>query len=219
MNSKRRNGPRTIAALLFFVIAQIGLQVGLAERAANTAVPVQPQTVARLTTSNNQPIQVNGLSAATGASIVSGATLETGAGQSATVNLGPLGTVEISSSTRVVLTFDDTGNFKALVMFGCVKIDAKKNATGEIATDQGSQGKTNPASGGDLELRYQPGTAPAMGQGVCTAPGAPVPPGGGGTSGGLFGLGVPATIAIVGAGTAAGLTPLFFQDNPSGPSN
>ena len=80
MNSKRRNGPRTIAALLFFVIAQIGLQVGLAERAANTAVPVQPQTVARLTTSNNQPIQVNGLSAATGASIVSGATLETGAG-------------------------------------------------------------------------------------------------------------------------------------------
>jgi len=31
---------------------------------------------------------------------------------------------------------------------------------------------------------------------------------------------VPApTIAIVGAGTAAGLTPLFFQDNPSGPSN
>jgi len=118
-----------------------------------------------------------------------------------------------------VLTFDDTGNFKALVMFGCVKIDARKNATGEIATDQGSQGKTNPASGGDLELRYQPGTAPAMGQGVCTAPGAPVPPGGGGTSGGLFGLGVPATIAIVGAGTAAGLTPLFFQDNPSGPSN
>jgi hypothetical protein len=223
MNLKRRNGPRAIAALLLFFIAQIGLQVGLAEPTVNTAALIAPQTVARLTTSNNQPIQVNGLSATTGASILSGATLETGAGQSATVNLGPLGSVEIAPNTKLVLTFDDQGNFKALVMFGCVKVSAKTNATGEIATDQGSAGKTNPVSGGELEMRYQAGAAPAIGPGVCAggAAGTGAPPsarttGGGG---GLFGLGVPATIAIVSAGTAAGITPLFFQDNPSGPSN
>ena len=223
MNLKRRNGPRVIAALVLFSIAQVGLQVGLAEpTVTTTAIPISAQIVGRLTTTNNQPIQVNGLSASTGASILSGATLETGADQSATVNLGPLGTVEIGPNSKVVLTFDDQGNFKALVMFGCVKVSAKKNATGEVATDQGSQGKTNPASGGDLEMRYQPGSAPALGQGVCTSPGGGVPPGDTGTTGGLFGLGVPATIAIVGAGTAAGLTPLFFTDdqiNPSGPSN
>jgi hypothetical protein len=218
MNLKRRNGSRAIAALLLFFIAQIGLQVGLAEPTVITTA-ISPQTVGRLTTSNNQPIQVNGLGASTGASILSGATLETGADQSATVNLGPLGSVEISPNTKVVLTFDDQGNVKALVAFGCVKVIANTNATGEVATDQGSAGKTNPATGGELEIRYQPGTAPALGQGVCTKGPAAPPDTSGATEGGLFGLGVPATIAVVSAGTAAGLTPLFFQDNPSGPSN
>jgi len=216
MNLKRRNGPRVIAALVVLSIAQIGLQISLAEPTTGTALPIPPQTVARLTTRNNQPIQVNGLSATTGASIVSGATLETGADQSATVNLGPLGSVYIGPSTKIVLTFDEQHNFTALVMFGCAKVSAKKNATGELATDQGSLGKTNPASGGDLEVKYQQGTTPALGQGVCDMPGSPVPPDSG-SAGGLFGLGLPATIAIVSAGTAAGLTPLFFQDqhNPS----
>jgi len=231
MSLKRRNGPRAIAALVLFSIVQVGLQVGLAEPTiTTTAIPVSPQVVGRLTTSNNQPIQVNGLSASTGASILSGATLETGADQSATVKLlgvlrqplsaGPVGSVEIGPNSKVVLTFDETGNFTALVIYGCVKLNAERNATGEIATDRGSVGKTNPASGGNLEISYQPGSAPVVGQGVCSSGGAPA--GDSGTSGGLFGLGVPATIAIVAAGTAAGLTPLFFQEdqvNPSGPSN
>lgn len=215
MNLKRRNGSRAIAALLIFFIAQIGLQVGLAEpTVTTTATPILPQTVGRLTTSNNQPIQVNGNSAATGASIVSGATLETGANQSATVNLGALGSVEISPNTRVVLTFDDQGNVKAVVAFGCVKVIANTNATGEVATDQGSAGKTNPATGGELEISYKPGTAPVIGQGVCTKPaGGEIPSSDDG------GFGLAHVIAIVAAGTAAGLTPLFFQDNPSGLSD
>ena len=220
MNLKRRNGSRAIAALLIFFIAQIGLQVGLAEpTVTTTATPILPQTVGRLTTSNNQPIQVNGNSAATGASIVSGATIETGADQTATVNLGPLGTVDIAPNTKLVLTFDDQGNFKALVTIGCVKVTARTNATGEIATDQGSLGKTNPATGGVLEMCNQPGAAPVVGPGVAAnaGVGAGAPAGAAAAGGGgLFGLGVPATIAIIGAGTAAGLTPVFFQDNPSG---
>ena len=223
MNLKRRNGSRAIAALLIFFIAQIGLQVGLAEpTVTTTATPILPQAIGRLTTSNNQPIQVNGNSAATGASIVSGATLETGADQTATVNLGPLGTVDIAPNTKFVLTFDDQGNFKALVTIGCVKVTARTNATGEIATDQGSLGKTNPATGGVLEMCNQPGAAPVVGPGVAANAGVGAGASAGAAAlggGGLFGLGVPATIAIVGAGTAAGLTPLFFQDNPSGLSD
>ena len=223
MNLKRRNGPRAIAALLLFFIAQIGLQVGLAEPTViTTAIRITPQTVGRLTTSNNQPIQVNGLSAATGASILSGATIETGADQTATVNLGALGTVDIAPNTKLVLTFDDQGNFKALVAIGCVKVTARTNATGEIATEQGSLGKTNPATGGVLEMCNQPGAAPVVGPGVAAnaGVGAGAPAGAAAEGGGgLFGLGVPATIAVVSAATAAGLTPLWFQDNPSGPSN
>src|SRR5215210_3789868 len=155
MNSKRRNGSRAIAALLLFSVLQIGLQVGFAEpnRATNTT-PLQQQFIARLTTRNNQPIMVNGLSANTGASILSGATLETGADQSATVNLGSLGSLDIAPNTKLVLTYDEQGNVKALVLFGCAILNAKKKTTGEIATEQGSAGKTDPATGGKLEICF-----------------------------------------------------------------
>src|SRR6185369_12716837 len=125
MNQKRRNGPRAIAALLLFSILQIGLQVGFAEPANSTDVTTVPQhLVARLTTRNNQPITVNGLSAGTGASILTGATIETGADQAATINLGPLGSLDIAPNTKLVLTYDDQGNVKALLIYGCAILSA-----------------------------------------------------------------------------------------------
>ena len=204
MTLKRRKASTAIAALLLFSVSQIGLQVGLAESSSTKSTASIPQQiVARLTTS--QPIIVNGQSADNGTSIVSGATIETGANQSATVNVGPLGSVDISPNTKVVLTFEQ-GSLKATVITGCVTVHARKHTTGEIATDQGSANKTDPAKEGTLQ-----NCAPAGG----------VPPSST-TTGGLFGLGWPATVAVIGAATAAGLTPLFFQDennvqvNPSG---
>ena len=212
MNQKRRNGSRAIAALLLFSITQIGLATKV------TAIP--QQFVARLTTRNNQPITVNGLSANTGASIVTGATIETGADQSATVNLGPLGSLDIAPNTKLVLTYDDQGNVKALIIYGCAILTAKKKTTGEVATEQGSAGKTDPAAGGVLDICFPQGaTAPQVGQGAAAAAGAgagaataPAAAGGGG----LFGLGRAATIAIFAGIGAVALTPLAFQDNPSG---
>ena len=201
MNLKRRNGPRAIAALLFFSIAQIGLQVGFAEPNNTTAAKAVPQQViARLTTRNNQPITVNGLSANTGATILTGATIETGADTSATVNLGPLGTLDIDPNTKLILTYDDDGNVKALIIFGCAVLTAKEKTKGEVATEQGKSDKNDPAAGGVLRL---------CGPGVAPTPTS-------GSAGGLFGLGKAATIAIFAAGGAAAATPLFFQDNPSG---
>src|SRR5687768_1302160 len=202
MNLKRRNGPRAIAALLLFSIAQVGLQVGFAEpNNTATAALVQQQLVGRLTTKNNQPVTVNGLSANTGASLLSGATIETGADQSASVNLGPLGSVDIAPNTKVVLTFEQ-GNVKATVMSGCVTVKAEKGTTGEIANEQGSTNRTEPAAGGTLNN--------------CGQQAPPTVPASHGGGGGLFGLGRAATIAIFSAAGAAALTPLWFQDNPSG---
>jgi hypothetical protein len=214
MNRKRRNGSRVIAALLLFSILQIGLQVGLAEPNNPTDPVVVPQqVVARLTTRNNQPITVNGLSANTGASILTGATIETGADQSATVNLGPLGVLDIAPNTKLVLTYDDQGNVKALLLYGCAILTAKKKTNGEIATEQGTAGKTDPAAGGVLNVCFPQGAAaPTVNTGVATAPAAS----GGGGGGGLFGLGRAATIAIIAGIGAAATTPLWFQDNPSG---
>ena len=221
MNLKRRKASIAVATLLTFSTLQIGLQVGFAERSSTKAESlIVQQIVARLVTRNNQAITINGQSANTGASILSGATLETGADQSATVNIGPLGTLDISPNTKVVLTFEQ-GNIKAVVIYGCVIVTARQNTTGEIATEQNSLGKTDPATGGVLEMCYQQGAAaPVVGPGVAVGAGAGAPAGAAtaGAAGGLFGLGVPATIAIISAGTAAGLTPLFFDDGPNNPS-
>ena len=217
MNLRRRKAFKVIAALLLFSISQIGLQIGFAEpHATKTPLVIPQQIVGRLVTRNNQPITVNGQSASTGASIVSGGVIETAADQSATVNVGPLGSLEIAPNTKVMLTFE-TGSLKAAVTFGCVILRAKKGTTGEIETEKGSIGKTDPATGGVLEMCYTQGAAaPVVGPGVATGAGAAgAPAGAAAGGGGLFGLGVPATIAIVTAGTVAGLTPLFFDDNPS----
>jgi hypothetical protein len=222
MNQKRRNGSRVIAALLLFSILQIGLQVGLAEPNNTTNPTVVPQqVVARLTTRNNQPVTVNGLSATTGASILTGATIETGADQSATVNLGPLGTLDIAPNTKLVLTYDDNGNVKAVIIYGCAILTAKKKTTGEVATEQGSAGKTDPAAGGVLEICFPQGAAaPTVGHGVAAGAGAGAGATAGGAAaggaGGLFGLGTAATVAILSSIGAVALTPLIFQDNPSG---
>jgi hypothetical protein len=195
MNPKRRNRPRAVAALLVFSIAQISLQVGFAEpNNANNVAPIPQQLAGRLTTKNNQPITVNGLSANTGASILSGATIETGADQSATVNLGPLGSLKIEPNTKVLLTFEQ-GNAKALVLSGCVTLKAAKGTTGEIATEQSSQGKTDPVAGGTLN---NCSGSPAAGDG----------------GGGVFGLGLPASLVLLAVAEAAAFSPLFiFEDN------
>jgi len=214
MNQKRAHGSRVIAALLLFAILQLGLQVGLAEpnNATTNPVVVPQQIVARLRTNNNQPITVNGLSASTGASILTGATIETGADQSATVNLGPLGILDIGTNTKLVLTYDDQGNVKAMLIYGCAILMAKPKTNGEIATEQGTAGKTDPVAGGVLNVCFPQGAAPVVNTGVIGT--GPVSTGG--TSGGLFGLGRAATIAIFAGIGAAALTPLWFQDNPSG---
>jgi len=223
MNQKRRNGSRVIAALLLFAIAQIGLQVGFAEPKTTTNPTALPQQfIARLTTRNNQPITVNGASASTGASILTGATIETGADQSATVNLGPLGQLDIAPNTKLVLTYDEQGNVKVLMVYGCAILTAKKKTTGEVATEQGSAGKTDPAAGGILDICFPQGAAaPTVGQGAAAGAGAGAGAGApagaaAGGGGGLFGLGTAATVAIFAGIGAVALTPLAFQDNPSG---
>ena len=193
MSLKRRNGPRAIAALLLFSILQVGLRA---------ATPIAPQLVGRLKTSNNQPVTINGLSASTGASVLSGATLETGADQSATVDLGPMGSIEISPNSKVILTFEQ-GSAKATVVSGCATVKAEKGTTGEIVNEQGSARRTDPAAGGTLDMCF-PDRA------------ATTPPPASDGGGGLFGLGRAATIAIFSAAGVAALTPLWFQDNPSG---
>lgn len=202
MTTTRSKVKGAIVVLLVYSILQIGVQLAFAQPAtpSTTRMMIPQQLVGRLTTANNKPVMVNGVSASTGAAIASGATIETRADETATVELGPLGRLEISPNTKVVLTFDESGAVKAVVMAGCVTLMANKGTKGEVATETSTVGTTDPAVGGTIN----------------NCPGAPpsAPPSGDG-GGGLWGLGTAATVAIFTAGGLAALTPLFFQDNPS----
>jgi hypothetical protein len=218
MSIRQRKGFKAIAVFLAFAMAQIYVQISLAEPATTTLpVPLPQQFVARLTTRGNQPILVNGNSAATGASILTGATIETPADIGATIDLGALGSLDLGPNTKVELVFDDNGNVRVKLITGCAILRTKKNASGEINTEQGNAGKSDKKTGGVLNFCFPPGASgPTAGTAVDVGAGVAV--GGGGPAGGE-GLGKAAIIAIIaGGGAAAIVIPLALHrgGNPSG---
>lgn len=137
MTNQRRYGSRVTAAFLTVALLQLCIQLSI-------AAPVVPQQfIARLSTSGNQPITVNGASAASGATILTGATIETPADTSATIDLGALGTIELQPNSSVQLDFDDNGNVRVKVMRGCVRVNKKGPGEAEMYTSEGSSEKTN----------------------------------------------------------------------------
>jgi hypothetical protein len=205
MTTHRRKGYRAIAVLLAVALVQVCFQLSFATPAA--AAPVVPQQfIARLTTTGNQPITVNNASAASGASLLTGATIETPAAVSATIDLGALGTVELQPNSAVQLDFDDSGNVRVRILRGCVVI--KKNGPGEAEayTAEGASEKTNSNRKG-MGFCYLNGGLNPIGSATAAAAG-----GGGGLSTG-------ALVAIIAGGgaLAAGLI-WAFHDGGSNPS-
>ena len=136
MTKQRRSTSRAIAVFLAFALVQVCIQLSF-------AAPVPQQFIARLTTTGNQPITVNGASAASGASLLTGATIETPADVSATIDLGALGTVELQPNSSIQLDFDDSGNVRVKVLRGCVRINKKGPGEAEAYTAEGASEKTN----------------------------------------------------------------------------
>lgn len=192
MNSRSKRMMTAVALLLVFATSQIYLGVSFAEGNLVTRNSVKPQDAAGvLTTRGNKPITVNGQSAITGTTIISGAGIETPEGVSASINFPQATVLEISPQAKLSVEFDQQGNVKVMLIHGCVTLRENKDVTGEIDGPNGVRGKTDPAKGGVLK--------------VCEP-----------SRGGLFGIGVPGTVAVVGGGAAAVIVPLIVRGrNPS----
>lgn len=189
MKLKQPNASRAIAIFLTFAVAQISLQIGLAQG---------PQFIARLTSvRGNQPILVNGLSAAPGASIVTGATIETLADQTAEINLGSFGTLELGPNTQLRLDYDQNGNTRVTVIRGCAVLRPKKNAEAEILTEQGSAAKNDKNKKSVLAVCYINGQTTVGESAINAISGVQAATTGGGGGGG--GLSAAATAGILGA--------------------
>ncbi len=143
MTSRHKKALTALAVFLTFSFAQVYVQASLPAPA-----PGSPQRAitAKLATKNNAPITVNGNSAGTGATILTGATIETPDQVSAVIDLGDAGVVELQPGSKVQLDFDVNGNVHVKILKGCAVTKRKTNvlpdATSEIYTDTQSE-KTN----------------------------------------------------------------------------
>jgi hypothetical protein len=201
MITQRRKGSRTIAVFLAVALIHVFMQLSFA------APAVPQQFIARLTTTGNQPITVNGASAASGASLLTGATIETPAATSATIDLGALGTIELQPNSSIQLDFDDDGNVRVKVLRGCVVMKKTGKGVGEIYTPEGASEKSNNNRKG-MGFCYLNGGLNPLGQ-TATAAGA----GGGGT-------GSNALVALLAGGgaLAVGLVWAFHGGGNPSPS-
>ena len=140
-NLRQRKALRAAAIFLAFCFAQVYVHGALPDSPTNASVP-QRQITARLTTKNNQPITVNGNPVGTGATLLTGATIETPDQVSATIDLGDAGVVELQPNSQIKLDFDENGNVRVKVIRGCAVTRKKTNVLPgemELYTDQASE--------------------------------------------------------------------------------
>jgi hypothetical protein len=126
MSLRRRKAVKAIAIFFAFGFAQVCVH-GALPAPAPAPAPPQRQITARLTTKNNQPITVNGNQAGTGATLLTGATVETPDQVSGTIDLGDAGVVEIQPNSTIKLDFDANGNVRVKVIRGCSVVRKKTN--------------------------------------------------------------------------------------------
>jgi hypothetical protein len=174
---------KAIAVFVAFAVAQISIQLSFASTVSPSyAMLVQQQLIVRVSTSGNRPILVNGNSTASGGSLATGAIIETPDGVSATIDLGPLGTLDIAPNSKVVLDFDcppappagteaEPCKVKAKVLAGCVVMKTKKGTQGQIDTDQQEKVQESTRKGGGALNFCMPGAAAAAGAAAATAGG------------------------------------------------
>lgn len=123
---------RAIAMVLACAFAMLQVQFGLA----------QAQFIARLTaTRDGRPILVNGNSTPVGTTITPGSIIETGADQTATINLDN-GVLEVGQDTSLRLDFEE-GRIKVTITRGCAVLKTKSGNEGEIATPTETIAKTD----------------------------------------------------------------------------
>lgn len=205
-----------VALLLVFVVLQVYVSANLlaskSTRDANSSsTAAQQSPTGRLTTRGDNPVTVNGNNARSGDTVFSGQQLQTPEGTGATVQLAGLGRIDLAPNTSVMLTFA-AGKITVSLLSGCVVLTANKGTVGTVESGGTELGHTDPAknsSSVDVCTSKTPGAAPIVGQGAATAAGAGAATGAttgaattAATTGGLFGIGVPATVALVSTASA-----------------
>lgn len=203
INSKFKRISSATALLMALAIGLLCLPISLAAPANSGAPSVLPQqATALLTTGNNQPILVNGASASSGATITTGAMLETPDLIGASMTIPGHFTLDIARNAKLSVEFTTSG-IKVILIKGCVVLHTKKGTTGQI---ESSSGTILATADGSKDARLD-----VCDPSIATAPAAVAEAGGLSQTGGVL-------IGAAAMGTAL-LIPLFGGGNNPSPAN
>jgi hypothetical protein len=219
MKPRGSSSHKAIALLIVFSLLQLYVLSAPAAPSISgetaTMLPAAPQAItARLTTRGNQVVSVNGNNVNSGATILSGATIETGDGVGATINLGPLGTIDIAPNSKVLVEFSN-GHIKVTIIQGCAIVRNKQGTFAELYTEKGlaTSNDATRKQAAVLDVCYPSGApSPIVNQGAAANAGA--------GAGGAVGVGISdATLTGIILGSAAAIVVpvvlLTRGDNPS----
>jgi hypothetical protein len=152
MNLRFQRITSATALILALAIAHMYLPASLAEGSPSVAPAAIPQLAAAvLTTAGNKPILVNGANAISGATIMTGAAIETPDQVGATINLPGHFSLEIDPKAKLTTEFDLSG-IKVNLIKGCVVLYTKKGTTGEISTSRGVVASSDGSKDAKLEV-------------------------------------------------------------------
>jgi hypothetical protein len=168
MTSKPQKTFKATALLLVLSLLQVYI-IGAA-----AAVPQFDQIQGSLTTRDSKPITVNGNPSTSGQTILSGATIDTPSGVGATVNLSPLGSVDLAPGARIELTFGD-GQIKVRLIEGCAVVRANQGTYAEInnSTEKLTSNDADKKQAATLDVCSPTGgAAPLINQGAAASAGA-----------------------------------------------
>lgn len=145
MNSVRRKTLKTISVMTAVCLFQVCVLAGATT--ANSTTKANGLMLGRLMLAETESVLVNGNSANSGTTILSGSQLQTPEDVSATVQLGSAGTLFIEPNTNLTVTFDKT-NVNVKVAAGKAFVAASAGVTSSVTAPDGT------ATAGD------PGAAP-----------------------------------------------------------
>jgi hypothetical protein len=169
---KRLNSLRVLALFLMFCTSKCYAQTGWSSPLLDDPDTSQKPLLGRLMTRNDQAILVNGVSANSADTILTGSSIETPDQVGASVSLGSLGMVDFAPNTTARLDYG-TEKISLTLVRGCLILHTKRRTTGRVDTSAGSAGITDPSSAGTLDVCFPLGApSPTVNQGAAARAGA-----------------------------------------------
>jgi hypothetical protein len=174
MNQMRNFAAHSVAVTLLWVgVGSLPAVTGAAVEPNASDRPAAKRAVfGKLVTAADRVISVNGHNVRSGATINSGAMLETPAEVSASLQLWPLGRLEIAPHSRLQLSFGGS-QLEVNLQKGCVILTTYEGNEGTLRLPQGVVQHTGPKANDFLDVCVsEQGAAPLIGQGAALRAGA-----------------------------------------------